>query len=73
MKTLRLKKLLAIIGMVLYVPSAFSHTSGVHSGGMLQQLIHMLQSADHLFIVLALVVVVSVLIRQAINKTNHQD
>jgi hydrogenase/urease accessory protein HupE len=68
MKTRHTKSLLAMTAMMLYVPSAISHTSGEHSGGMLQQLLHMVQNADHLFIMLALSVVVSLLLRHVINK-----
>ena len=70
MKTLHIKSLLTIAGTLLYMPSAFSHTSGEHSGNLLQQVMHILQSTDHLFIILALGVVVSMLIRHARNKAD---
>lgn len=68
MKIRLMKSLIAMAGMVLYVPSAFSHTSGEHSGGLMQQLMHILQSADHLFIILALGVVVGLLMLHVKNK-----
>jgi len=68
MKTQHIKPLLVMTGMMLYVPSALSHSSGEHSGGLVQQIMHILQSADHLFIILALGVVVSLLIRHVKNK-----
>ena len=71
MKTRIMKPLLAMAGMALYAPSAFSHSIGEHSGGLVQQLMHILQSADHLFIILALGVVVSLLIRHVKNKQDE--
>ena len=68
MKIRRMKSLIAMGGMVLYVPSAFSHTSGKHSGGLVQQLLHILQNADHLFIILTLGAVVSLLMFHVKNK-----
>lgn len=65
MKIIPGKMLMAITAMVLYVPAVYSHTSGEHSGGLLQQVMHILQSADHLFIILALGVLVSLIYRLA--------
>jgi hydrogenase/urease accessory protein HupE len=56
--------LLIATAMMLYAPPGYSHSSGEHAGGIAQQLLHMLQSADHLFIVLALVVVAGMLVYQ---------
>jgi hydrogenase/urease accessory protein HupE len=68
MNTRHMKLLIVMAGMILYIPSAFSHTSGEHSGGFVKQIMHIIQSADHLFIILALAVVVSLLIRYVKNK-----
>ena len=68
MKIQYIKSLLVMAAMMLYVPPALSHSSGEHSGGLVQQLMHILQSTDHLFIILALGVVVTLLIRHVINK-----
>ena len=70
MKTLRIHKALITSGMLLLATSASGHTSGEHSGGLVQQLMHILQSTDHLFIILALGVAASWLIRLLNNNSD---
>lgn len=70
MKTVNSTTRLMTLVMLLTAPSVHAHIAGEHSGGLLQQLMHILQSTDHLFIILALGVVISVLIHHAI-KGRH--
>lgn len=60
MKLSHPQKLLGIITM-WFGTTVSGHTAGEHGGGFMQQVMHIVQSADHLFIVLALGVAVSVL------------
>lgn len=62
MKTSRIHKVLITSGMLLLATSVSGHTRGEHGGGLVQQLMHILQSTDHLFIILALGVAASLLI-----------
>jgi hydrogenase/urease accessory protein HupE len=64
MKTHSMKIALLAPAITLYATNVFGHTDGSHTGGLVQQLMHILQSTDHLFIILALAVAVSVLVRQ---------
>ena len=61
-----------IIGtlMLLMSSSAFSHTTGTHAGGFMQQLQHLLQSADHLLIIVALAIVAGIAVYQYISKNS---
>jgi hydrogenase/urease accessory protein HupE len=70
MKTSRINKALITSGMLLLATSASGHTSGEHGGGLVQQLMHILQSTDHLFIILALGVAASFLIRLLKNNAD---
>jgi len=70
MKTYGLNRLLMSAVMLLYASAGYAHTSGQHSGGLLQQLMHILHSPDHLFIILALLVVAGLLMRQS---RKHRD
>ena len=70
MKKLSINFLLLTTGILSYASAGFGHSTGDHAGGVLQQLMHIIQSADHLFIILALAVAVSLLIRQAKSKRN---
>ncbi len=54
--------------VTMYAAQALGHTNGPHSGGLLEQLVHILTSTDHLFIVLSLLVVVSLLVREVIKN-----
>ena len=68
MKKLTLKSLLMTLATLLPASAVYGHSSGEHSGGFMQQLMHILQSADHLFIILAMGVAISVLIRHVIKN-----
>lgn len=70
MKVSGLNTLLMSVALMLYATSSYSHTGGEHSGGILQQLMHILQSVDHLFIILTLVVVAVLLAHQFV-KSRH--
>ena len=63
-------RLLLSAAMLLYASAGYAHSSGQHGGGLLQQLIHILRSPDHLFIILALLLVAGLLMRQA---RKHRD
>lgn len=70
MKYFSFKSLLMTLLMLLPATAAYGHSAGQHSGGLIQQLMHILQSADHLFIILAMGVVISLLLRQLLK---HRD
>ena len=61
-----------LLPIVLLAPfkEALAHIDGVHSGGLLQSLMHLLQSPEHLTILLVTAVVVSLLVRNVIRKRN---
>lgn len=70
MKLSRIKLLTTAAATLFYATSGYAHISGEHSGGFVQQIMHILQNADHLFIILALGIVVSLLLRHV---KNHSD
>ena len=55
---------------VILVPAtdALAHIDGVHTGGLLEMLWHILQSPEHLMVMLVMLVVVSLLVRAASKK-----
>jgi hypothetical protein len=50
------------------VTDVFAHIDGVHTGGLLEMLWHILQSPEHLMVMLVMLVVVSLLVRAVIKK-----
>ena len=67
MKTV-IKYSLLLIAMIVPMGELYAHTNGVHGGEWMQSLLHILQSADHLMVILAVAVVASFLVRDIIKR-----
>lgn len=67
MKTV-IKYSLFLLAMIVPMGELYAHTDGVHSGGWMQSLLHIMQNTDHLMIILAAGVIASLLVRDIIKK-----
>ncbi|MFW2373331.1 MAG: HupE/UreJ family protein [Gammaproteobacteria bacterium] len=59
---------LFLLAMMVPMSELYAHSDGVHSGGWIQNLLHIMQNTDHLIIILAVGVVASFLVRDIIKK-----
>ena len=67
MKTV-IRDSLFLLAIIVPMGELYAHTDGVHAGGWMQNLLHILQNTDHLMIILAVAVVASFLVRDIIKK-----
>lgn len=67
MKTV-IKYSLFLLAMIVPMGELYAHADGVHAGGWMQNLLHIMQNSDHLMIILAVGVIASLLVRDIIKK-----
>jgi len=67
MKTV-IKYSLFLLTMIVPMGELYAHADGVHAGGWMQNLLHIMQNTDHLIIILAVGVIASLLVRDIIKK-----
>jgi len=59
---------LFLLAMMVPMGELYAHADGVHAGGWMQNLLHIMQNSDHLMIILAVAVIASMLIRDIIKN-----